>query len=392
MHVIVPKNLLAANLARAASVADRKSSNEAAHRVYIETVAGGLELRGTDIFRSLVCSAVGPGVEILIPGSVALGAKDLLDRVKFMPDGPVELRMDDQCGVDVRAVGAPRRYRLSGIPGSEFPKVPSRGKAEPALRLPGTVLADLIGRTKSVVSTDETRPHVNSALFELFEERIRLVATDGHRATYAERVVPSLGQSPSFGQGLGASLLVPLRGLGDVADLSADAGEAEVAVSLVGSDVFFEVAGVTLSIRFTDAVFPPYRMVFASTSTHAMRIGRLPLIDRVKAIALASNGKTGGIRLRAKPDRLVVEASDPDSGAGYDEVMASYTGSDLTVGVAAAYLEDALRGMEPAKDSPGAAADEVLLSITGELDPIRIDPGTPDPGMTVVSVVMPMRI
>ena len=393
MQVILPKNLLLSRLEEAASVADRKSASEATHRVCLRAGEGAVDLRGTDLTRSMSCAVGGEGVEILLAGTVALPAKGLLDRVKYMPDGPVELTMDGSFGVTVKAVGGQRRYHLPGIPGTEFPRIPDRGAAPVTLTLPAATMADLIARVKTVVSTDETRPHINSALWELFEGRMRMVATDGHRATYAERAVPSLVgvQVPTFGNG-GSTLLVPLKGLGDIAALGEGAGAEEMTVTVVVADAFFQVGGTVLSVRLTDATFPPYRQVFGGIAPKPVVVPRAAMIEHVNAVAVAASDKTGGIKLTVRGGMIVFEATDPDNGAGHDELPVDYDGPVVTVGVAAKYLVDALRGMDPGKGNAGTEADVVRLSITGELDPIRIDPGTVNPDLTIVSVVMPMRI
>ena len=47
-------------------------------------------------------------------------------------------------------------------------------------------LALLMARTHFSISTDETRAHVNSALFEWSGDRVRMVTTDGHRLSKME--------------------------------------------------------------------------------------------------------------------------------------------------------------------------------------------------------------
>ena len=77
-------------------------------------------------------------------------------------------------------------YTLHGIPGEEFPAVPQPEANAPVLSLPIESLALLIARTHFSISTDDTRLHLSSALFEWEGNRLRMVTTDGHRLSKME--------------------------------------------------------------------------------------------------------------------------------------------------------------------------------------------------------------
>jgi DNA polymerase-3 subunit beta len=94
---------------------------------------------------------------------------------------------------------------LHGIPGEEFPALPQPDPGAATLSLPVDTLTQLIGCTYFSISTDETRLHLNSALFEWDGDRVRMVTTDGHRLSKAELTVP--------GQTTSANMLIPLKGV-----------------------------------------------------------------------------------------------------------------------------------------------------------------------------------
>src|SRR5262249_14374446 len=115
----------------------------------------------------------------------------------------------------IKAVGSPRRFTLRGIPASEFPALPSPDPAAPSLSIGVDLLSRLIARTHFSISTDETRPHVNSALFEWDGDRVRVVTTDGHRLSKAEATVA--------GSSAKATMLIPLKAVAELRRLADDA-------------------------------------------------------------------------------------------------------------------------------------------------------------------------
>jgi len=66
-------------------------------------------------------------------------------------------------------------------------------------------VSSLIAGTYFSISTDETRLHLNSALFEWDGDRVRMVTTDGHRLSKMEAVLP--------GKQASATMLIPLKGV-----------------------------------------------------------------------------------------------------------------------------------------------------------------------------------
>lgn len=394
MDIIAPKRVLIERLTAAASVVEKKNPVATLTNIRLVAADGSVQISGSDGARSLVCSTGSDGVTLAQPGGIGLHAKLLLERVKTMPDGPVQIQVEnDGWTTMVRAVGAARRFRFTGIPPTDFTELPSCGNEPPTLIIAGDALADLIGRIRATVSTDESRPHVNSALFELMPDRLRVVATDGHRAIYAQRQVTGLpAGAPIFSGRTFAEVLVPLKALGDIKSLVEGSKEPVTMTVVRGRDAFFKVGAFVLSVRLIETSFPPYRQAFPSESDHPIRVNRVGFLERVRAVALASDTKTGGVKITTKRGRLVFDADTVESGTGHDEMEAEYTGPEVTVGLSASYLVDAVDGIRPREGSPGEEADEVKLFITGELDPIVVRPAVNDPEMEIVAIVMPMRI
>src|SRR6185295_15911110 len=127
------------------------------------------------------------------------------ERIAAMPDGPVQVTTNEAAQTTLKAVGAQRRYTLHGIPGGDFPHLPQPAADAVPMEMPASTLALLMSRTHFSISTDETRPHVNSGLFEWSGDRVRMVSTDGHRLSKMEVAVK--GGAPK------AAMLIPLKAI-----------------------------------------------------------------------------------------------------------------------------------------------------------------------------------
>jgi len=164
MDVTVPKKELLRLVGRCQGVADKKSTMPALSNVLL-SVSGTSELRvaATDLY--LAISGTLGGVEVKKGGSVAVPAKDLFERVKMMPDGPIHIVTNDGFSTTLKAAASARRYTLRGMPGEDFPALAEPDPKAASLELELDSLSKLIARTHFSISTDETRAALNSALF-----------------------------------------------------------------------------------------------------------------------------------------------------------------------------------------------------------------------------------
>jgi DNA polymerase-3 subunit beta len=385
MHVVVGRKDLLRVLARCQGVANRKSTMPVLGNVLLEVEGPDrVKLAATDLY--LAVSGSVPA-KVDKGGSVAVGARDLFERVRMMPEGEIEIATGEGAGTTVQAVGSPRRYTLHGIPGEEFPSLPAPESGAVVQTLPAHVLAGLIGGTHFSISTDETRVHLNSALFEWERGRVRMVTTDGHRLSKMEVETP--------GSEASGSILVPLKGvlelkrlceevLADVA--KGDSEEAQggtVRMVQSGPNAFFQLGTLQFSVKLVDAQFPPYEQVIPASSEHTVQAPRVAMADALRAVSIAANDRTGGVKLTLGSNVMRFESESPESGEGFDEVPVDYTGPEFMIGFNARYFLDVLGAM---------CEDEVVLGVSGELDPAVLTPAGESSTSNYVAVVMPMRI
>jgi DNA polymerase-3 subunit beta len=384
MELTVAKKDLLKIVARMQGVAERKSTMPVLANVLLAADGNNvLRLAATDLYLSLMGRIP---AEIAKGGSVAVSAKDLFERVKNMPDGPIVISSQDNATTTIKASGTARRYTLRGMPGDDFPPLPQPVDGAPTLALDVDVLSELISKTHFSISTDETRAHLNSALFEWDGEVVRMVTTDGHRLSKVD--VKVTGRQAS------ATMLIPLKAIQELRrlceEMLADGGSGEkktpeLLITQSGSSAFFQGAGTTFSVKLVDAQFPPYAQVIPQTSEKVVRAPRTALADALKAVSVAASERTGGVKLSLTKGSMRITSESPESGDGFDEIPVEYAGPNMSIGFNAKYFLDVL----------GAVGDdEVAIGLSGELDPAVLRPaGAAAPSdRQYLSVVMPMRI
>jgi DNA polymerase III subunit beta len=389
MELSISKRDFLRGLARTHAVADRKSSMPILSNVLLSADDSGLlRFAATDLYLAVSASAE---ADIKRPGTVALSARTLFDIVKNLPEGEVKLGIDKHNAVQLRS--GKIKFRIPGMPGEDFPSLPSPGESGFA-ELDANVLAQLIALTQYSMSSDDTRPHLAGTLFECDGQSVRMVTTDGHRLSKSEA---SCEASSSF------SILVPQKGVLELKRLLEDAKSerrpptdkaaekspergkpgderATIGVATVGGSVFFRGHDVQLSVKLADEQFPPYAKVIPQSHSRRVVASRELLVDSLKRISLVASDKSGGVRLMLEPGKLEIVSENPDVGEGSEELDVDFAGEKVAIGFNARYLLEALMALPD---------DEVALELGGELDPAVIRPVGEN---RFVGVIMPMRI
>jgi DNA polymerase-3 subunit beta len=375
MEFVVSKREFMKALGRVQSVADKKSAMPVLTNVLIASEgSGALRLAATDLL--IAISSQCPA-EVRKGGSVALPARSLFDMVKTLPEGDVHVSIAPN--FSARVVSGRRKFDLVGMPGDDFPTMPSAGKTE-LRQIPVDALTELIHFTSFSMSQDDTRPHLSGALFEVDGSTLRMVTTDGHRLSKAEKQLEH--------QEDGAlSILIPLKGITELRRLLDEIraekkpeGMGVVGLGRSGSNLFVQRDGTMIAVKLVDATFPPYAQVIPSSSERKARVSRAEFLDALRAMSVVASDRTSGVKLQFSKNKLVISSENPDLGAGQDEMAIDLTGSDLTVGFNSKFLIDVLSALP---------SEEVSIELSGELDPgvIRM-PEVDD----FVGVIMPMRI
>lgn len=365
MNLTISRSALLKLTSRILPAVSRKAPLPILANVSLRATDDALHAVATDTYTSI--STHGPA-QVATPGAICLPARDLHDRVAAMPDGDITLSVDKHIAT-VKAAKAKRQFTLRTTPASEFPQVAGPTDALAELTLPGPTLATVIGQVYPSISTDETRPHVNSALLELSKNCLRMVSTDGHRLAMAN--------APVTYDGVEVKALWPRTVAHEVARLCDD---GDIAVHLSLTSAWFRVGETVLGARLVDAQFPPYKQVIPKHDGRPARMSRAALIDALKAVRVIVDPKVGSVKLTFSGDVLRIEGNHPDTGSGVDEVACEYGGAARTIGVNAGYMLDELGCIK---------ADEVELVFGTELDPVLVR-GAGDERF--LAVVMPMKV
>ncbi|MCK9522097.1 MAG: DNA polymerase III subunit beta [Proteobacteria bacterium] len=380
MEAILSKHCFVSALSRLSGIADRKSSMPILSNVYISTEgSSSIVFAATDL--NISARGVFPA-QIVRPGTITLPAKTLHDIVKSLPEGDILLRAE---GDSVEVSSGRSNFTLLGLPAEDFPTFPDTVEVD-YLEFNTQLLGQLIDRTSFSISSDESRPHLNGALFQGDAKILRMVTTDGHRLSKAEFKAEETGFY-NFSHVVSHKGILELRRLLDdslsVISMGFHAGTLFVKRTLeVEKPVEGEptpTAEFVLASKLVEAEFPSYDQVIPKGMEREVIAPRVALLESLRRISIVSPDRNMAVKFAISEGSIEISSNNPAVGTAVEVIDVTYDGDEVEIGFNVRYFADALSVLSD---------DEVKLELSGALDPAVIN----DLESTFVGVIMPMRI
>ncbi len=374
MKLSIPQAEFQHALSRIQAIVEKRSSMPILANVLLDAISDSgeqtLRLSATDLEVGIRSSHE---ATVINPGSLTVSAKKLFEIVRELPNDVIHLEATSNSYLEIRC--ARSRFTLAGTVAEEYPTLPEAapGKTVP---IPASVLSQMIERTMYATSTDETRYNLNGVYLELLPKsgKIRMVATDGHRLAYIDRVINDEAGA------IHNSVIIPRKALAELKRLVDEDDADELELCFDGNSGLVKKGGVILVMRLIEGEFPNYRQVLPKETTHRIVLPAEELANSVRRVALLSSERSRAIRLDLSPGSMIASSNNPDLGEAQEELDITYEGEPFSIGFNARYLLDALSVVK---------AKEIELGLHDELSPVQIRP-TDD--TDTLAVVMPMRL
>jgi DNA polymerase-3 subunit beta len=301
--------------------------------------------------------------------SLTVSARKLQDILRALPEG-TEATLDVQNNrLQVRA--GKSRFNLQTLPSADFPAMADPGVTQAKVTMPQKALRELLLLVQYAMAQQDIRYYLNGLLLVLDGANVRVVATDGHRLSYAAR---PLGQQQDKRE-----VILPRKAVLELGRLLGD-GEDAVSIEIFASLVRFSFGDIVLTTKIIDGKFPDYTRVVPTNYQKKFSIKRQDLLQSLQRAAILSNEKFRGVRWVIAPNSLRISCTNNEQEEAQEEMEISYGGDALDIGFNITYLLDVLNNVhsDTVECAFGDANSSMLVTVPGNQE-FRY-------------VVMPMRI
>ncbi|MCF1192723.1 DNA polymerase III subunit beta [Mangrovimonas sp. AS39] len=306
-------------------------------------------------------------------GSIAVGARMLLDTLKTFPEQPLTFVVEDNNTVEISSNHG--KYTLAYADGNEFPNAVTLEDSQSTL-VSADILATAISKTIFAAGNDDLRPVMSGVFFQFSTEGLTFVATDAHKLVKYSREDVQAGQTTEF--------IMPKKPLNLLKGILATSDE-NVNIEYNDSNAKFSFDNVELVCRLIDGKYPNYEAVIPKENPNKLVIDRTQFLNSVRRVSIFSNKTTHQIRLKIAGAELNISAEDIDySNKAEERLTCDYQGDDMQIGFNSRFLTEMLNNL---------SSDDVQLEMSlpnraGILTPVD---GL-DEGEYVTMLVMPVML
>lgn len=318
-------------LGQVVNVVERRQTLPVLANLLVQVSNGQLSLTGTDLEVEMVARTP---VDEAQDGETTIPARKLFDIVRALPDGSKVTV--SQTGDKIVVQAGRSRFTLASLPANDFPSV-DEVEATERVNVPEAALKELIERTAFAMAQQDVRYYLNGLLFDLADNRLRCVATDGHRLALCEAFLEEAVQTKR-------QIIVPRKGVQELQRLL-EGGDRSLELEMARSHIRVKRDDVTFTSKLIDGRFPDYEAVIPIGADREVRVEREVLRAALQRAAILSNEKYRGVRLEVSPGQLKINAHNPEQEEAQEEIEADTKVNDLAVGFNVNYLLDALSAL-----------------------------------------------
>lgn len=113
-------------------------------------------------------------------GKFAINSKTIIDAVKELPEQPITIELDTTT-YNIKIIFQNGDYNFTAQNADDFPQTQPVDEGSAKISISSELLADNITRTLFATANEEIRPVMNGIYFDLTQDRLAIVATDGRK-------------------------------------------------------------------------------------------------------------------------------------------------------------------------------------------------------------------
>ncbi len=353
-------------LQQVTGIVERRHTLPILSNVLIHTHGGDVDFVATDLEVQITSRAsLGGNAE----GTVTVGARKLYDILRALPEDAEVALESKESRMTVKA--GKSRFNLQTLPAADFPRMVEAKDTAKTLTLPQKALKHALGLVQFAMAVQDIRYYLNGVLFSVEKNTLRVVATDGHRLSFAAETLQGEHES--------VEAILPRKTVLELIKLLTDTDDP-VTLSIGANQVRFTLGSIEIVSKIVEGKFPDYLKVIPTSHANRVSIERVVLAQSLNRAAILSNEKIRGVRLVFTKNALSIICTNNEQEEAEEGLAIDYDGDPLDIGFNISYLLDVLNHVdsETVTITMGDSNSSALVQIPGRDD--------------FKYVVMPMRI
>lgn len=303
-------------------------------------------------------------------GRGVIPGKSFSELMRRMPDGDIDIEMNEKHVFKVKSAYGSAQARFSGQEASLFPLPPVDTGAN-SVRMAQKQLKDMINRTEFAIAVDDMREVLTGANLKIHSGRAVMVGLDGYRM--------AMSSYELFAEDAEMDIIIPGRAVSDIGRLLNDDEESFCRLSGDKSRFCLTFGKTVMFVSLIEGEYINYERLLPKSfnTTVVCEVDALrSCIDR--AALIARENANNLVRFDFKDGIMSVD-SNSETNDIHEEIPAEKTGDDLKITFNIKYIQDVLKGMD---------AERIRMCFNSPITPSIMKP---DEEASYQHLVLPVR-
>ena len=307
-------------------------------------------------------------------GRFAIASHNLLEAVKGFSEQPITFDVDLQANI-VKILYQNGLFSLPIESADEYPQTQTIGDGATTIIISNALLAENINRTLFATAQDELRPVMNGLYFDLSQECLTIVASDGHKLV-RNKIMSIQGEQP-------AAFIMPKKPASLLKNLLGKDG-GDVIIRFDERNAQINYGEGELTCRLIEGRYPNYNSVIPQNNPNQLTVDRQSLLAALRRVQPFANNSSNLIRFHVEGGTLQLDAEDYDfSKTATERMLCEYNGQPMSIGFKGSSFIEILSTFD---------CQEVIIQLA---DPSRaglVLPSEQPENQDVLMLMMPMLL
>jgi DNA polymerase-3 subunit beta len=376
MKLRISREILLKQLNNVIGAIEKKNTKKILENIYLSMQQNTLQFIGTDLEIELSSETK---ISCLQPGEITTTAWKILQICKALPlESTITLETNEK-RLYLKVANSHSRFELTTLPANEYPLLDDINFSHEII-IRESVLKNLLDMTAFSMANQDVRYYLNGLLLEVRDDLIKVVTTDGHRLATSEYQRDDDNATDSV-----KSIIIPRKGVLELSRILDSSSELPLTLFFSENHIRIQKEDIRFTSKLIDGKYPDYQAAIPMLNNHQIELDRILFRNTLARVAILSNEKFRGIRLRFSTGLMKLHSTNPEKETANEAMDIVYTGEAIEIGFNVSYLLDAVNHLD---------TEIIILHLSNPDSSILITPaGEPkDNNIATNYVVMPIRL
>ena len=372
MRFLVSSTTLFSHLQAISRVINSKNSLPILDCILIELNDGTITMTASDSETTLSTSIEVSEYEG--EGKFAISSKTILEALKENPEQPLNFNINTDT-MEITVKYPTGKYSMMAQNGDEYPLPKQMGTEVVNLTMAADVMLTGINRCIFATADDELRPVMNGIYFDISQQDVTLVSSDGHKLVRNKSFASTGNEKAAF--------ILPKKPSNILKNILPKE-QGDVQICFDDKNAMFTMENYQMTCRLIEGRYPNYNSVIPQNNPHKAIVDRAIFISALKRVSVFSSQASSLIKLSLKENSMTISAQDIDFSTSAEETLVcQYDGKEMSIGFKSSFLIDILNNI---------SSQNVIIELA---DPSRaglIVPEEQEENEDLLMLLMPMML